>query len=575
MIVFQLFLLALLLAGCSIGPGLFFVRWLRWKPAETLCASVAGSLILIYLGSLAIYFLDLPGDMHWLLNGVLLLMTFLCRKDLFRLFRSRQARRIVQAFGFLWIYTFLWMLVIRDYGGGTWGGDWLEHFQRSSFFLSHGDLHYRFLGLYLLTDRPPMMNLIGADYMGMLGTRFEIYELTAGFLNLLPILPCCLFASSLARRGRERSGAIAVLIVLLAVNPMFVQNVTYVWTKSFAAFFALLGLWLYLRGWAKRDHSRIVACFFTLAAGCLVHFYVVGWSAIIFLHYLIRIWPGRLNRWRELGTIILLGSVLMMSWFGWEIYAYGPKTPFTSTQVVNDPKAHGLSARGERIGHNLVATFVPIFLRHVDYSSLEQTDHWGWVRDIAFYHYQTNAIFALGSMGAILLIRAIAIRAIPWDRWNAGVRWFWIFFLPCSALLTLCTVPTTEDWGEAQLAMQPHILLGVAVLSGVMGKLGKPWKILALVGGLIDFLFGVFLHIHLENRIFELTATGKDLFQVSTSGSALSYAAQYNYFSKEFVGLQFIGDLLPAAAPFIEITACVLMIYLMRRAAQFLRPVVQ
>ena len=194
-------------------------------------------MVLVYLGSWAIYCFDWPAKVaHWELSVVCLLLTVACRRDLVRLLRNGRVRRMLAATGAITLWMLLLQLLIRHYAGGTWSGDWLEHYQRSLFFLEHGDLDFRFLNLYLLTDRPPMMNLICAHYMAQVGPGFQAYQLSATFLNLLPVLPCLLFATSISTSRTARRKAYTVLPVFLALSPMFVQNVTYVWTQILRRF---------------------------------------------------------------------------------------------------------------------------------------------------------------------------------------------------------------------------------------------------------------------------------------------------------------------------------------------------
>ena len=59
MILLQSLATIALLLICSLAPGLFFVRYLRWRPLETLCGSVALSFFLLYLAAFIIYALAL------------------------------------------------------------------------------------------------------------------------------------------------------------------------------------------------------------------------------------------------------------------------------------------------------------------------------------------------------------------------------------------------------------------------------------------------------------------------------------------------------------------------------------
>lgn len=537
-------LLACLMLVCSIGPGFFFVRRLRWTPRETLCASVALSMVLVYLGSIAIYWLDIPAASHWILSVICLVLTLARRRELARLCFTRQVRLMLMGWGFVLVWMFLQLSLIRHYAGGTWSGDWLEHYQRSIFFLAHDDLNYRFLQQYLLTDRPPLMNLVCAHFMAQAGTGFEVYQLTAVFLNLLPVLPCLLFASSISSNRNARRGAVAVLPALLAMNPMFVQNVTYVWTKSFAAFYALLFLWLYVRGWRKRDGSRIVGAFIFAAAGCLVHYSIVPLTIIIAIHYLLIVWPKRKKRWLELGAAVALPMMLLSTWFAWAITQYGIAATFASNLTISNRVTGGAASRWLKIAHNLFATTVPFFLRPVPYADFRQNDPHGFVRDLAFCLYQTNLFFVLGSVGAIVLAYAILTGKLPWPKWPAQLRGFWVIVIPFSIVLGIAAAPVAEAWGVAHLAMQTQALLGIAAIAGIFGAIPKPWRFIVLVGVALDFALGIFLHVHLEHRVFDVLQLPGGFFAPIPTPRSLSHSAEFNLSLKLQWGLGFVGDAL-------------------------------
>ncbi len=83
--------IALLLIS-SLGPGLIFIRYLRWRPLETLCGSVALSFLLLYLEALIIYALNLTPSWAYLPSVFGVLSSLACASDLRRLWRHREAR---------------------------------------------------------------------------------------------------------------------------------------------------------------------------------------------------------------------------------------------------------------------------------------------------------------------------------------------------------------------------------------------------------------------------------------------------------------------------------------------------
>jgi 4-amino-4-deoxy-L-arabinose transferase-like glycosyltransferase len=562
-----------LAAVCLVGPGLFFVRYLHWKPAETLVASVAASLLVIYVGTRVIFCMHFKYVVtaHWALTAICLILTLQCRGDLARLFHRRQVRRIAGAFGILWVWLLLLLAIIRHYAGGTWYGDWVEHYKRCLFFLEYWDAQYKFLGMYLVTARPPLMNMVCAHFMAMLGTDYEPYQLTAAFLNLLPALPCCLFASATLPRKMGRKAAIATLTLILAASPMFMEQATYAWTKSLTAFFALLSLWIYLSAWRKQDQVRFVAAFVCATAACLTHFYAVGWTAALAGHYLLVVWPKRPRKIREATIIGLVCALLATSWFAWAVAVYGPRVPFYSSTTAWSVQHETLRDRIATIGFDLESTFVPYFLRAVPYDQISQESHAGYLRDLAFNLYQTNAIFALGLAGIVAVIYLIRPGRRAPDA-PAEMRRFWIFFFAVTIFLGVVSVPTPDDWGDAHLFLAPQILLILSALAGTIAGMRGGWRFAWIMACTIDFALGILLQVHLENRVYAVAdAPGKTVPMVVMGSNLPSEKAQDNFVAKEYLHLRFIGDDFAGIADIAQAALCGMFVILVART----RPRVQ
>src|SRR5215472_1942453 len=141
MLALQLLLAIALLVVCGFAPGFFLIRHLRWSPMEKLCGSIGASFALLYLIFSAIYHLgrvgETPSKALAFVSVVSLGLGMAARRDLARLFHSFRVRQTVTGFSFLLVWTLVILAMIRNYSGGDWYGDWLEHFQRSLFFLHH------------------------------------------------------------------------------------------------------------------------------------------------------------------------------------------------------------------------------------------------------------------------------------------------------------------------------------------------------------------------------------------------------------------------------------------------------
>ncbi len=302
MLLLKLVLTFGLLAVCSFTPGFFFVRRLPWTPLEKLCGSIGLSLVLLFLASWLVYLFTGGNESERIpflcVSAVCVALGIAARGDIARLFHARPVRQAVAAYGFLLLWTLLILGMIRSYSGGMWFGDWLEHFQRSLFFLHHFPVHTVIFGDYPLPARPPMMNVLAAFFMAQSVDRFEDFQLVFTFLNLLVFVPCCLIMPALAGARRRR---ILPLLCLFALNPVAMQNATYAWTKMFSAFYVVLAIWLYLAGWRKRDRGRMTAAFLALSAGVLVHYSAAPYLLLLSGHYLFFVFPRAPRRWREAG----------------------------------------------------------------------------------------------------------------------------------------------------------------------------------------------------------------------------------------------------------------------------------
>lgn len=566
MIGIRLGFLVVVLVVCSLAPGFFFVRKLRWGPLEKLCGAVALSLIIIYLASLVIYLLNLPVWVHWCVTGLSVLAGAVCMGDLARMLRARQVRRPLIAFALLVIWSVLALGLVRNYSGGGWGGDWYEHYQRTELFLKHLPADTVIYGGYLLPARPPMMNLLAAHWLANgQNEQFASYQLVFVFLNLLVFLPCCLLTRALIRRGGR---GVLVLAALFALNPMFMQNVTYTWTKLLAGFYVVLAIWLYLAGWRKGDGVRTVSAFICLAAGTLVHYSTGPYVVFIALHFGVLLVLRPRQRWRAALAGVVLSTALLGTWLAWSVATYGAGETFASnTAVTAAQKASGGNLA--KIASNIFDTIVPHPLRSVSLDLIRQPNKLGYWRDYAFLIYQTSFILAMGVVGGVavlcVMVWSMLARSL---RASGRQKAFWLALVVSCTVMGIAVVGERERFGVAHICLPPLVFIGLSLLAGAFGRLPRPARLLVALGCAVDFAVGIFLHFSLENMTFRIWRQGGRLVAMSPDGKILSNFALGNWLLKQKMKIAFFGDLVAGYSTLIRVVIVGIFLLIM---AAFIR----
>ncbi len=578
-------LLAAAIAVASFGPGLLLVGRLRWHPLETVTASVGASLVILYLASFAGYVAGTPGVASaWALSGACLLATLAALPDLRRLWRFREVRRWVGLALLLFCWVVLLTATVRVYAGGSWFGDWLEHYERARFFLERGLPTARFLnGTDELPARPPLVNVVVGHFLAHSSRSFAAYQVTAAFLNVLACLSCALLARVLG----ARRPAVLVLAALLALNPTFVQNASYPWTKLPSAFFVLLGLALYVRGLRTRTTSRLVGSALALAAAVLAHYSAAAFAIAVGLHALVGL-PRASGRRAlvQLPAMALAGAALLATWVGWSVAELGLRSTFASNTTVTDAPA-GVVENARKIVVNVVTTLVPHPLRLSPRSWTDVPAGPGYLHDYYFFFYQYNLVFAMGLVAGPaavwLLWRAVGrhrpggvpanlsrqeARAAPpsqevrasssrHEKRRGSERRFWLWLVAFAGLLGIATAGRVEPFGVAHVVAQPMALLGLVLVATWWERLSRRWRLALVVGSAADFCAGVLVH-------FVAQATGPDSWLVAgvprrallpVVAAAAGPSAYINGVAKLRGGLVFLGDHAAALVPLLLLLA--------------------
>ena len=512
-------------------------------PEERVASSVGLSLLLIYLSSFLIFLLRLPAAVHGSILLVCAGMTFAVWRDLGRLLKDREVRRLLLGFGVLAIWALALLSLIRNYSGDNWYGDWLEHYQRSLFFLDRPDAGILFQGGYAVPARPPLMNVLCGHFMGVAGRNYAVYQLISTLMSLLIYFPASLLAKHFSRNRRAN---LCVLVTFLMFNPMVVQNVTYSWTKLLAAFYVLAGVYFYLRGWHENKHSWTLMAFTSLSAGIVTHYSAGPYTLFLAIHYLLVVFPSRKARWAELSAIGLVALFVLGTWFGYSISSYGRGT-VTSTTSYFEAAEFTAGQNVAKIAANIGDSVVPHLIRGVGVQGFGPGLFWGPIRDAAFKLYQFNLLFGLGSLGSILLVFGLLSMRKESRRERSPERAFWPLFAFFCLVVGIAVQGERYDLGLTHITLQPLVLIGITFLAGRFcdWPIGVRW--LAWSGLVIDLLFGIALHFGFQCLTFGAHRAIPGRWGI-TSRDLLVGSVWANWELKQKQGLIYLGDfLLPYA----------------------------
>lgn len=492
-----LFTCLLLVSGTIFGLAWPLAARLQLAPLEKVGASVLLSLLGVWLAGWAVFVFSVPRTVLWVLPALAALGLAADARKLAQLWRDPDVRGLAAAQVLVTAWCLGWLALIRNYTGGLWAFDWFEHWERTRFFLEHWPRDTVFLNLYTLTARPPLTNIMVGVFLQVTRADFAHFQLIMTLLGSLAFLPAALLAHRFGRRQ-----AMAVLAVLMMLNPLFMQNSTFPWTKLPAAFFVLLALVFFLRA-HDTPAPRAAPVLFgaSLAAGLLAHYSAGPYAVMLAAGWFVLGWPGcrTAGFWRATGAAAAAGTGMLATWLGWAVSVYGPAATFLGNTTVSE-RAPTFAAQFGRIVLNLRDTLVPHFLRAADFALLQQTSFWGWWRDWFFQLYQLNLLFAFGCAGWLVLLR---------EMWRgsreSSVRrlWSWIIFTLGCLLLGVGVAGARDTWGLTHICLQSLVLLGLAYLAARWPKLGSGWRWIFAAGLAIDFVAGIVLHFCVQGYLLD------------------------------------------------------------------------
>lgn len=317
--------------------------------------------------------------------------------------------------------------LIRNFGGGFWYADWYEHYERTLYFIGYLPDDASFQG-YHLTARPPLMNVVMAFPLKVLGAEFWRYQVACVFLNSLVYFPL----AEVTRNHRA-------LTLLLVANLYVFQNCTYTWTKLLAAFYVLTGLTTYYQ------NKRTVAAA-SLAAGVLTHYMAAPYFLITALHALLK--PKQAIK-------PALAAILVLSpWLLFATHKFGLHQTLNSNTTSGSFRSQTTRQNAEMVAGNLKNTLVPHWLRggHPDHLKPQmQEPRTPRLRDELFLSAETLPFgIGFGTLIILLLTRP----PIPKQAIVLGIPFF---------VLSVAVNPGVDPYGTAHIGLAP-IILGILAL---------------------------------------------------------------------------------------------------------------
>jgi 4-amino-4-deoxy-L-arabinose transferase-like glycosyltransferase len=530
----------LLVLGVTFGLSLHAVGLFRLRPAESVVAGAALSLIGAWAFAWIVFISWAPLWAYALLPAFAAAGVALTAANLrgsAGLIGDPAARDLLVGQVIVTGWCVGWLAFVRSHSGGAWTGDSYEHWERAHFFLRQWPANRLFIDQFEMPARPPLANVLTAAFMHMTREDYAHYQLVSAILCSLAYLPVGLLA---ARFGGRRASRIAVVAVML--SPLFLQNATYPWTKLPAVFFILTGLYFFLR---VRDDDEAsgraaVLCALSLGGAVVTHYSAGPYVATLALLWLMLGWergcrPPFLSM---TAAAVFAGACVLAPWFIWSVAKYGLGGTFLSNSSVTTlGKWQG--SHLVKIALNLRDTMIPPQVRGFQGTLFRQSSPWGSLRDQCFILYQVNLPLALGCVGWI----AVAREGWRESRVSPRDRLFWALALTGFILGSIAVYGDREHYGITHICLQSVVLLGIAFLASRWERLGPGWRWALIAGCAADFCLGIALQFAVED--FAIDRWLHPGLPLSEAAKAYSGVTQANLDEKIIAQLPYFADILP------------------------------
>jgi 4-amino-4-deoxy-L-arabinose transferase-like glycosyltransferase len=548
----------LLILGVAFGLSRPLAGRLGLTPAEDLVAGAALSLIGAWGIAWAVFTTGIPLGAYWLIPIAAAAGLVAGRRSVARLAADPGARDLMAGQLIVTSWCVLFLSFVRNHSGGAWLGDWVEHWQRAHYFLREWPRDRLFFDIYQLPARPPLGNVLTAAFLRMTTADYAHYQLIMAALCSLAYLPVGLLAGRFGGRGAAR-----LAVVILLVNPLFMQNATYPWTKLQAVFFILSGLYFFLRVRDTDGGSRTagILCALFLGGAVVTHYSAGPYVAVLAAAWIAL---GLGTRWdRGFARTTLLaagaGACVLAPWFLWSFAQFGVHGTFLSNSSVSMmQKTPGNPL--VTMALNLRDSLVPPQARGFQGTLFRQSSPWGSLRDQLFLVYQLNPLLALGSVGWLAVVA---------EGWRAARdaarrdRVFWAASLAGFVVLSYAAYGDRDHYGTGHICLQSVVLLGLAFLASRWGRLGRGWRIALALGWAVDFCLGIALQFAVEDFALDRWVTpALSMAEVSRTYGVVSQA---NLSEKIIAQFAYFADILPTPpALVLALLGAILCMALMR-----------
>ena len=488
------------LALCVL-PGWGLASLVRADALTRLSISTVASFGLMYLLALLAYLVRAPLWVPFVLAVALALGSLFMGLRVTRLRRDKATPCLDGIAS--WAALASWILAMQVttvvYGAVAWYGDWLEHYERSLFFVENWPPNSLFLmDRWTLPARGPVFNAAAGLQLSGLGRSFSHFQIISTVFNTYTVLPAALLLRDLC--GLRQRSALLLAAAVLGLAPFAVQQETFTWTKFLTVAFILQAFHLYLLGLKEGQLRLAYLSIPVMACGILVHYLALVYAGFLICH-LLTVARKEGGEKRHLVKVTVGSALLLTTWFGFCFMTYGAKETFLANSTLGgnlpgkEEENSGPSPGGIFAG-NLITTALPYGWRH-DLPGLgrsrrlvqadpragplctpdpeEQNRLWEWFGDLV--QNARSVPGALGWAGAIgLLMAGVASTrrgtsrcvpeedSSPWSPLRRPGPGFWLLTVLAGAPLNILLFRQFVPEGVVHLNLQPYLFLALVCI---------------------------------------------------------------------------------------------------------------